>query len=68
MSFSVWSPALNCKIILSDARTKNQAKAIFRRYLKEIGVPHDEIRRYMTGIQVREHIESSHSIIINIGE
>jgi hypothetical protein len=68
MSFSIWSPALDCKIIIPDAKTKNQAKAAFRRYLKEIRVPPEDMKRYMAGIKVEVYVEASHHIIINIGE
>jgi hypothetical protein len=68
MSFSVWSPMLGTRIIFSDAQTKNQARAAYRRYLRKMSVPRNEYKQYMTGIVIEYYNDGNHYTYIKIGE
>ena len=59
MGYSVWSPRLGCSMIFTDAETKNQARAAYKRYLRRMDLSPGEMKRFMTGIVINEFKENN---------
>jgi hypothetical protein len=66
MGYVVRSKKLNVGLIIDDAQTIRQAKAAFKKYLKQIGVERYEMREYMAGLSVSSYNESTYETYITI--
>jgi len=66
MGYVVRSKKLNVGLIIDDAQTIRQAKAAFKKYLKQIGVERYEMREYMPGLSISSYNESTYETYITI--